>query len=382
VALFGNAHWLRDLTDKVARRIKHLIGRPDPKPWVLRPEKSAGDNYVDFVIGIDFLHNHSKLVQMFHAALSPMGISLLLANKQNVAQLIEKVRKGDLKPYAYLDLCSATNPAFAELLRAFADVGVQTIGDPAKLDIWTWKARAQKRLESAGMPVPPTVLLRADEPTRELTAEERAAVGDKCVIKPSWGVAGLGVVANVRPTAEAIAKAREFAPTDDFLIQKMIKWEHFGTRAAYLRGYNVVGTRTLLWWSPETRTYDMVTWDDVRKYDLMGAVELVDRMSKLTGMEFFSSEIAVTSGINQPRFVLIDYCNDQCDMNPVSVQGDGPPDEWTAWVVERFAEFVWRKKSGLPENEGHAVWLSRADEPTAGRVAAGKHETPRIVSAA
>lgn len=382
MALFGNAHWLRDLTDKVTRRIKHLIGRPDVKPWVLRPQTPGGDNYVDFVIGIDFVNIDSKLVRMFHEAVSPLGISLLLVNKWSVERVLQRVRAGRLKPYIYLDLCSATNPNFAELLKAFADAGVQTIGDPAKLALWTWKARAQIGLEEAGMPVPPTVLIRADEPTRELTADERDAVGDKCVIKPSWGVAGLGVVANVRPTAQAIAKAREFAPTDDFLVQKMIKWEHFGTRAAYVRGYNILGTRTLLWWSPETRLYDMVTWDDLRQYDLMGALELVDRMAKLTGMEFFSSEIAITNGINQPRFVLIDYCNDQCDINPVSVQGDGPPDEWSLWTVARFAEFVWRKKAGLPENEGHAVWLSRGDELPAGKVLPGKHETPRMVSVA
>jgi hypothetical protein len=115
--------------------------------------------------------------------------------------------------------------------------------------------------------------------------------------------------------------------------------------------------------------YDMVTWDDVRRYDLMGALELVDRMARLTGMEFFSSEIAITSGVNQPRFVLIDYCNDQCDLNPVSVQADGPPDEWSAWAVERLAEFVWRRRSGMPEADGYPVWLAGNGGATAGAVA-------------
>ena len=82
-------------------------------------------------------------------------------------------------------------------------------------------------------------------------------------------------------------------------------------RTAYLRGYNVFGSRTLLWWAPETRIYEMLTWDDIRKYDLMPAVELIDRMARLTEMDYFSSEIAITNGIGQPRFVLIDYCNDR-----------------------------------------------------------------------
>jgi hypothetical protein len=92
-------------------------------------------------------------------------------------------------------------------------------------------------------------------------------------------------------------------------------------------------------------------------------------------MDYFSSEIAITNGVGQPRFVLIDYCNDQCDMNPVSVQGDGPPDEWVKWVCERVAEFVWRKKHGREEAGGHSLWLASGS-------AAGGEGKARIVTAA
>ncbi len=383
IDVFRDVYWLRDLTDKLARRARRLLGRADSKPWILRPKSAgAGGAYVDFIIGIDFLHNQAKLVQMFHQALSPLGLSLLLANKHNASDIAAKVKSGQLRPHVYLDLCSATNPQFTELLRTCAAAGIHSIGDPAKLDIWTWKARAQKKLEDAGLPVPPTVLIRAGEASRELTPAERAAVGEKCVIKPSWGVAGKGVIANVKPTMENIETARQFDPKDDYLIQRMIKWEYFGNRAAYLRGYNILGTRTLLWWSPDTRTYEQVTWDELRQHDLMGAIDLVDRMARLTGMDFFSSEIAITNGINQPRFVLIDYCNDQCDINPASVQADGPPDEWVAWVVERFAEFIWKEKTGVTQTDGHAVWLA----PSAIRAASSQMKpassAPHITHAA
>jgi hypothetical protein len=113
----------------------------------------------------------------------------------------------------------------------------------------------------------------------------------------------------------------------------------------------VLGYRTLLWWAPETLRYELLTWDDVRRHDLMPAVDIVDRIARLTGLDYFSSEIAITSGVgSQPRFVLIDYCNDQCDLNPASAQVDGPPDAWTQWVCERFAEFVWRKEAQRRSN--------------------------------
>jgi len=359
---------LRDLTGKAVRRLRKLAGRPDETPWVLRPRGGAGrggGRYVDFVIGLDFLNNNATLARMLHEAMSPYGLSVLVANKLNVGQLTRTYRAGRDLPLVYLDLCSAIDPQFGELLEAAAGAGVYTIGNPAILKAWTYKASAQKRLDAAGLPVPPTAVIHDNEPSRELTAVERQRVGERCVIKPSWVVAVKGVTANVEPTAAAIEAARQFDPKDDYLVQRMIKWERLGTRTAYLRGYNVLGHRTLLWWAPETKLYDLLTWDDLRRHDLMPAIELIDRMAALTGMDYFSSEIAITSGVDQPRFVLIDYCNDQCDMNPVSAQADGPPDLWVKWVCERLAEFVWRRTHGRETGVGHSLWLSEAGEVTA-----------------
>jgi hypothetical protein len=376
-SLPGRSYWFRDLKGKAVRRARKLIGRADNSPWVLRPAAGSrsGDRYVDFIIGIDFLGNNATLTKMFHRGLSPYGLSLLIANKHNVHKLTDDARRGRLRPYVYLDLCSAIEPVFGELLRAMHAAGVHTIGQPEKLDKWTHKARAQQSLEEAGLPVPPTVVIRAADPSRDLTADELRHVGEKCVIKPSWGVAGKGVLANVRPTAQNIETARQFEPKDDYLVQKMIRWESFGPRTAYVRGYNVLGHRTLLWWAPETKLYDLLTWDDFRRHDLLGAVEIIDRMAAVTGMDFFSSEIAITNGVGQPRFIIIDYCNDQCDMNPVSEQADGPPDAWSAWVVQRFAEFVWKKKHAVPETGGHSLWLT-------GETASGSARGTQIVTAA
>jgi hypothetical protein len=375
------SYWFRDATNKLVRRARKMIGKPDNTPWVLRPARSPQPSgaYVDLVVALDFLNNNATLTKMFHEALSPYGLSLLVANKHNVAALTQDIRGGRLKPHVYLDLCSACDGAFGELLKAAASAGVHTIGDPAKLDTWTYKARAHPELAAAGLPVPPTVIFRADEPSRELTAEERGMIGEKCVIKPSWGVAGRGVTANVKPTRENIEAARQFNISDDYLVQRLVKWERFDSRPAYLRAYNVLGYRTLLWWAPETLRYDLLTWDDVRRHDLMPAVDIVDRIARLSGLEYFSSEIAITSGVGgQPRFVLIDYCNDQCDLNPASAQADGPPDIWTKWVCERFAEFVWRKKHNVQAPAGHSMWLPGS---TGGRATADV-SSPRIVSAA
>src|SRR3954469_2798526 len=140
--VFRDVYWLRDAASKVVRRAKKLAGKPDQTPWVLRPGRgrARGDAYVDFVLALDFINNNAPLTKLFHEALSPYGLSLLVANKTNVGKLTEEIRAGRIRPHVMLDLCSACHPEFGDLLKAAADAGVYTIGQPAKLEQWTYKA--------------------------------------------------------------------------------------------------------------------------------------------------------------------------------------------------------------------------------------------------
>jgi len=185
-----------------------------------------------------------------------------------------------------------------------------------------------------------------------------AAIGDRAVITPSFGEAAKGCLVNIEPTLANIKQARDYDRKFDWLIQKMITWTKLADRPAYLRAYNVCGHRTLMWWALEQREkpYELLTWDDLRKYDLMGAVEIIDRIADVTGMDFFSSEIAITKESGPDRFVLIDYVNDQCDMDP-NDNPYSPPEPFCRFICQRLAEFTWRMKQGLPRADYRGLFL-------------------------
>jgi hypothetical protein len=346
---------LRRLAGKLSRRAKKLAGKPDNSPWVLRPAGRAPQNtYVDFIFGLDYLSPNSSLVELFHEAMSPYGLSILLVNQSNVDRVIAEVQRGWLQPHVYLDLASTTHPRFNDLALAAAAKGVYVIDDPDGLTNWTYKATSHVRLARAGLPLPPTVILPKGSPDRELTAAERDTIGDRCVIKPSAGFGNRGVVVGMAPTAANIAQARDFNRDDDWLVQRMITWTRFPNpdRPAYLRAYNLLGHRSLMWWAKEgdTDRYDLLSWDDLRRFHLLPAVDLVDRVAALSGVDFFSSEIAITSAdpADPDRFILIDYINDQCDMDPEARPGTTPvPEPWVRWVCQSLAEFCWRRKHGI-----------------------------------
>jgi hypothetical protein len=330
---------------------------------ILHPSGSDGRRaYVDFVFGLEYLSVNSKLLRMMHAAMSAYGLSCLLVNGSNVERSIEAVKKGRLRPLVYLDLCGLPGDIFASMLRTVSEHGVYGLCDPKNIG-WTYKAVSHPALERAGLPLPPTVMLKQTDADRDLTSEESARLGERCVIKPSYGVAGLGAVIGVAPTKNEIAKAREYNRKDDWLIQKMIRWGMCGERQAYLRGYNILGHRTLMWWNNE-QGYWPLTWDDLRRYDLLPAVELIDRVAAVTGVEFFSTEIAITAEVGRPgaeRYCLIDYVNDQCDIDPQAHPGRSPPEAWIRWICERLAEFTWRKKHGLPGDGEGSLYLTDTD---------------------
>lgn len=311
--------------------------------------------YVDFIVGLDYLSPNAGLLKLFHRAMSAYGLSLLLVNHTSVKESIVAVRKGRLVPRVYLDLSSRPGDAFYDLLHAMAEAGAHTICKPGHLQ-WTLKANTHPVLEAAGLPVPPTVIFRKDDADRELTAEERARVGDRVVIKPSYGVAGLGAVIGAEPTRQAIASARDYDRRDDWLVQRMMSWTNFGDRAAYLRAYNILGVRTLMWWDSRGG-YRVLTWDDCRKYHLGGALELVGRVARAVGLEFFSTEIAITSEDPQDpnRYVLIDYVNDQCDIDPEADPNRSPPAQWVAWVCQQFARMTWQRKRRVHDEEASAA---------------------------
>jgi len=85
-------------------------------------------------------------------------------------------------------------------------------------------------------------------------------------------------------------------------------------------------------------------------------VEIIDRVAEVTGMDFFSTEIAITKESGPDRFVMIDYVNDQCDMDPTD-NPYSPPEPFCRFVCQRLAEFTYRKKQGLSPPDYRGLFL-------------------------
>lgn len=297
------------------------------------------------------------------------------------AGVVEELRRelcdGRLRIRVLLDLTAAwgqDEDPYVQLCYAVKDRGGRVIDDPDAAALADHKAATHHRLERAGLPVPPTVVLRRWMADRSLTAEERRVLGDAVVIKPARGWGWRGVVLDAPPERDAIARARDHDRGDDYLVQRQVTYTWLGDdegreRPAWWRVFYLFGEIVPCWWSPETSEYRHLSLREMSSHHLLPLARLVAEVARLTGMDFFSTEICLADepapsgtpyqACGRP-FFLIDYVNDQCDLRVQSRDRAAPPDAVVRHFAERFAELAWRDRHGLPLDCHRTLWLRRA----------------------
>ncbi|HEX7052163.1 MAG TPA: hypothetical protein VF188_18285 [Longimicrobiales bacterium] len=312
-------------------------------------------------------------------ACAARGLSFEVLHEGVVEEACGAVDGGDLRIRTLLDLTASwwhEDDPYVRLCYAVKDSGGRVIDDPDIAMMADHKAVSHHRLRQAGLPVPPTVVLRRWTPDRELTAAERAAVGEPVVIKPARGWGWKGVVLGARCDREAITRARDFDRGDDFLIQRQVPYawlldDQGVRRPAWWRTYYVFGEIIPCWWSPTDCVYRLASLREVWTHGLLPVARLTAEIARLTGMDFFSTEICMAEEpaaegaayhANGRPFYVIDYVNDQCDVRCQSQHPAGPPDDVVKHLAERFAEVAWRQRHELPQGAHRSLWLRRGPE--------------------
>jgi hypothetical protein len=200
---------------------------------------------------------------------------------------------------------------FHRLVRMAGERGVQVV-DPLEVALPAFdKARLHPRLVEAGFEVPDTLIVSREEARDgQLDAARLALLGSPFVIKPAMGYGRRGVILDA-VGAEDLERSVAAWPDAHYLLQRLESVAELDGQPAYFRVFHVFGSIWSCWWNCHTDGYRRVTDEEERTHGLAVLGDLVRRVAALTGMRFFSSEIAMSA---PGRFVLIDYVNDQCHM--------------------------------------------------------------------
>ena len=227
---------------------------------------------------------------------------------------------------------------YHRLVKLAAERNTQVIDPPDRAQAAFDKSRLHPRLVEAGIHVPWTLVVPAERPGDwRLSDEQRTELGVPFVIKPAMGYGRKGLVMDAIAEAD-LARSEAAWPDQNYLLQRRIIPRDLRGAPVYFRVYFVFGSVWLSWWNCYTDRYRLVTPVERKELGLDQLEEIVRRIAALTGMTFFSTEIAQTEA---GEFVVIDYVNDQCHLLSQSAHPQlGVPDELIAAIARRIVEAV------------------------------------------
>lgn len=225
---------------------------------------------------------------------------------------------------------------YSRLIRYAQQHSCQVI-DPPDVALAAFdKAALHSRLLEAGLPVPPTIVLKREQVGNfKLSDADKELLGAPFVVKPGMGYGRRGVVLDATGEAD-VARSVGLWSDRHYLLQRRLKAKMNGNEPVYFRVYHVFGEIWICWWNCFNDRYRLMTQEDETIYGAGALRELVQRVAKLTGMQFFSSEIMQTE---TGELVLIDYVNDQCHLlTQTASPANGVPDTLVSAIAQKLVE--------------------------------------------
>lgn len=260
----------------------------------------------------------------------------------------DQLKQGSVWPRVLLNMHSEhhqPDDIYHRLVNLAAERNTQVIDPPDRARAAFDKARLHPQLVGAGLSVPWTLVVPREQPEDwQIDDETREELGSPFVIKPAMGYGRQGLVMDATSEAD-LSRSIAGWPDEHYLFQRrIVPREHQGA-PVYFRVYFVFGSVWLSWWNCYTDQYRLVTDAEREDLGLDQLEEIIRRIAELTGMTFFSSEIAQTES---GEFVVIDYVNDQCHLLSQSASPHlGVPDELVAAIAKRLVEAT-RSAIGQP----------------------------------
>jgi hypothetical protein len=136
-------------------------------------------------------------------------------------------------------------------------------------------------------------------------------------------------------TLKDVVDSRQHHKDDKYLLQERIVPAGLGTRRGWFRVFFVCGETFACWWDDITHVYAGVTEEEEGCYSLAPLTSITRSISTVCGLDFFSTEIAMTPG---GAFVTVDYVNEICDMRLQSRHADGVPDNIARGISALLAD--------------------------------------------
>ncbi|MCX6152297.1 MAG: hypothetical protein NTX22_17360 [Ignavibacteriales bacterium] len=293
-----------------------------------------------FDTGIAFTWEYDEdfivlLEEMFHQA----QLTTFLIKPFNVFEITERFKKRSLTFTSYLDRASDVDFNFAEIAHILTRRNVR-IFNPYKL-IHHAIDKATMHLEfiTAGINTPYSIIIPPFSERQQIyiSLDDLAILDKPFIIKPcNTTGGGIGVVTGAESLKDVLDH-RTHHNNDKYILQEKIYPQMFDGKRSWFRCFWAFGKVILTWWDDLTHRYTILTQEEILRFELQDLFTITRKIAKLTNLDFFSTEIAYSTG---EKFIVVDYVNDQCDMRLQSKHFDGVPDDVVKQIILNMIKAV------------------------------------------
>lgn len=274
----------------------------------------------------------ADFVALLEAGCRAKGLSMLQITPGNLAEVLHSLAEQQVGCRAFFDRASDADPQFMPLVQWVHQNRIYGINSYERASL-TWdKAELHSLLVAAGLDIPHTIILPAYFEQPDLPCKDLLPLGELFTIKPAHGSGGVGVMTNATSWDQVISVRQEHA-TDRYLLQAHVAPKELDMRPAWFRVIYCTGQIYPCWWNPNNHVYAPVTSEEKSAHGLGRLDDTVAAISRLCGLDLFSTEIAFT---NEDQFMVVDYVNDQIDLRLQSTAFEGVPDAIVRDVAERL----------------------------------------------
>lgn len=294
---------------------------------------------IDLGIAWEWEYDQAFIEQLQNVC-AQAGLSTCVVSPANVEKVTAEYRARKLSFAVYLDRGSDAAKEFLPLAQLVEQSNSRIINRYSAMQWAMDKATMHLEFLEAGLDVPYTIILSPynKQPKVEISAFDK--LGRPFVIKPAIGGGGVGVVTGAETLADVL-QARMSQNRQKYLLQKKVEPVRLGHKRAWFRAYYVLGDSFLVCWDDLTHVYQYLEPAEEREFYLSPMRDIITKIAKISGLDFFSAEIALTP---DGRFVVVDYVNEVCDMRSQDSHADGVPSRLLNEMVAALMRFAQREK--------------------------------------
>jgi len=279
-------------------------------------------------------------VRMVESACASRGITLWQVTPDTLLQTIRSLQSQELTHSVLFDRAN-DDLRFDPIRKWAANNGLYYINPPEVAFKAEQKDDFHQILLENGISVPKTIVLPSFLDHHILDPVDLTILGVPFVAKPVYAGGGTGVSVALY-NWEQVLEARIQVPNQRYLLQSHIHTQMFNGRQTWFRVYYCGGRIYPCWWETDTHAGSPVTAYEEARFGLTKLRDITHQIAELSGLDIFSTEIALTP---EGDFVAVDYINDSIDLRAQSKAMDGVPDIVLWYIAYALTGFIEQKKN-------------------------------------